>query len=66
MLQTIEILVSPRGETTLETKGFAGNSCRDASRHLEEALGNAHSERLTSEFYAQFTAVQQVQQDGAR
>ena len=30
----IEITVSPTGATTLETKGFAGSSCRDASEFL--------------------------------
>ena len=34
-MKTIEILVSPKGETTVTTKGFAGSSCRDASKFLE-------------------------------
>ena len=37
--QTIEIIVSPKGETTVTTKGFAGQSCRDASKFIEQALG---------------------------
>mgnify|MGYP002626826558 CR=1 FL=1 len=41
--RTIEIIVSPDGSTQIETKGFAGESCRDASRFLEESLGgNRH------------------------
>lgn len=47
----IEIIVSPKGQTRLETKGFAGNACRDASRLLEAALGKATSENLTAEFH---------------
>jgi hypothetical protein len=39
----IEIIVSPNGETKLETKGFAGASCQDASRFLEQALGQTTS-----------------------
>ena len=50
-MTTIEITVSPRGETKVETKVFTGASCRDASRFLEEALGRPTSERLTAAFY---------------
>ena len=47
----IEIVISPDGQSRVETRGFAGNPCREASRFLETALGEATSERLTSEFY---------------
>ena len=50
-MKTIEIIVSPKGETLVETKGFAGASCRDASRFLEQALGSSAAERLTAEFH---------------
>lgn len=52
MSKIIEITVSPKGETTLQTKGFTGESCRQASRQLETALGLRVTERLTSEFHA--------------
>jgi hypothetical protein len=61
----IEIIVSPQGETRLETKGFAGNSCREASRLLEQALGAKAKEQLTPEYYSQAATSQQVQQGGA-
>ena len=51
MNQTIEIIVSPNGQTQIETKGFAGPRCLEASRFLETALGKATSENRTSEFY---------------
>ena len=38
-MKVIEIVVDPKGQTILQTKGFAGPSCRDASRLLEAALG---------------------------
>ena len=47
----IEIIVSPKGETQVQTKGFAGSSCRDASRFIEEALGQCTGEQLTGEFH---------------
>jgi hypothetical protein len=51
MSQTIEIVVAPDGSTTIQTKGFAGSSCRDATRLLEQALGEVAEERLTPEFH---------------
>ena len=30
--QIIEVIVSPTGETQVQTKGFTGASCRDASQ----------------------------------
>lgn len=65
MNRTIEIIVSSQGETKLETKGFAGSTCREASRLLEQALGTTASEQLTPEFYAQASTPQQVQQGGS-
>jgi hypothetical protein len=50
-LKTIEIIVSPKGETSVQTKGFAGQSCRDASRAMEAALGQRTGEQLTAEFH---------------
>jgi len=47
----IEIVVSPQGETRLETKGFAGASCQEASRFIESALGEMLSDRPTAERY---------------
>ena len=51
MTQVIEVIVSPQGQTRVETKGFTGASCRLASRFLEEALGSRLSEQLTAEFH---------------
>ena len=61
MSQIIEITVSPQGQTKMQTKGFSGSSCRDASKFLEEALGQRTSEKLTSEFYASQDVTQQTQ-----
>ena len=48
---TIEIIVTPTGETTVQTKGFAGASCREASKFIEQALGQVCDETLTGEFH---------------
>ena len=54
-MKTIEIIISPSGESRVETKGFAGSACRDASRFLELALGKSASESLTAEFHEAHT-----------
>lgn len=51
MTKTITIIVKPNGQAIVQTKGFAGASCQDASRFLELALGNRSGDRLTPEFY---------------
>ena len=51
-MKTLEITVSPTGESHIETKGFTGGECREASQFLEQALGRVTSKRLTAEFYA--------------
>ena len=44
MSKVIEIIVSPKGETRVETKGFAGNECQQASEFIEQALGQRTGE----------------------
>ena len=50
-MRIIEIIVSPTGATTVETHGFTGAACQDASGFLEQALGARLSEVRTSAFY---------------
>ncbi len=52
-MTTIEITISPTGESKLQTKGFFGDSCQSASRGLENALGLRKSETLTSDYFQQ-------------
>ncbi len=48
-MRTIRIFISLQGEAIIETEGFAGDSCQDASRFIENALGKMLSDRLTAE-----------------
>ena len=57
-MKTIVIIVSPDGNTRLETNGFSGAGCRDASLAIERALGDKADEQLTPEFY-QSTSTEQ-------
>ena len=62
MARVIEVVVSPQGETTLQTKGYAGADCLRASKFLEQALGVASADRKTGEFYLTTPTEQHVQQ----
>ena len=62
MSRVIEVTVSPRGEVTVQTRGYAGADCLQASKFLEQALGAATADRKTGEFYQTAPAQQQVQQ----
>ena len=58
-MKTIDVIVSPDGSSRVETKGFAGSECRQASRFLEQALGQKHNEQLTADFYRNEVSQQQ-------
>ena len=64
MTKTIEIIVSPTGQTKIETKGFSGSACRDASRFLEEALGIKTEDLPTAELYSEPAEERQVAREG--
>ena len=58
----VRVIVGPRGETRVETKGFSGGECREASRFLEQALGQPVGEQFTAEFYQAQSTEQQIRQ----
>ena len=60
-MKTIEIIVTTDGRTSVQTLGFSGPFCRDASKFIEEALGERIAETRTAELY-QTQAVDQQQQ----
>ena len=62
MNRVIEMKVSPTGDVTVQTKGYAGAECQLASKFLEQALGVSISDNKTAEFYQAATAEQHVQQ----
>ena len=51
MSKTIEIIVAPNGQSRVETKGFTGSECRQASQFIERALGQQTDELLKAEFH---------------
>ena len=62
MSRIIEVTVSPIGEASVQTKGYAGSDCLQASKFLEQALGGVTSDRQTSEFFTSATTHQVVEQ----
>ncbi len=62
MPRIIEVIVSLQGEATVQTKGYAGSDCLQASRFVEQALGVVTTEHKTSEFFQSTSAEQKVQQ----
>ena len=61
-MKTIEVIVDKDGSTSVETKGFAGSECQQASRFLENALGQKTGERLAAEFFANTSIEQSARQ----
>ena len=62
MNRVIEVIVSPTGETSVQTKGYSGTDCLQVSKFLEQALGTRLSDTKTAEFYQAATNEQHVQQ----
>jgi hypothetical protein len=61
-MKIIEITVDAKGQTKVETRGFTGSECREASRFVEQALGSRTDEKLTPEFYQGQVTDQQLKQ----
>jgi Protein of unknown function (DUF2997) len=60
--KTIEIVVAPDGQTRVETRGFNGSECRQASQFIERALGRQTGESLKAEFYQTASSQEHVQE----
>jgi hypothetical protein len=61
-MKTIEITVDPAGQTKVETRVFSGGECRQASKFVEQALGQRTTESLTAEFHQGQVARQDLRQ----
>ena len=51
MKPTIEIIIAPTGEITIDAVGFKGADCEKATRFLEEALGVAGPKQKKPEYH---------------
>jgi hypothetical protein len=50
-MKTIEITVATDGTARVETRGFSGSGCQEASKFVERALGRTTHEALTAEYH---------------
>ena len=58
-MRVVEITVDSKGQSKVITRGFTGGECREASKFIEQALGQRIDEKLTADFYqAQSSEVQ--------
>jgi hypothetical protein len=62
MSRIIEVVISPTGEATVQTRGYSGNDCLRASKFLESALGVVTADRKTAEFYESTPIKEEIQQ----
>ncbi len=61
-MKIIEITVDTKGQTKVETRGFTGGECREASKFIEQALGQITDEKVTAEFFEIQTTDQPLKQ----
>lgn len=50
-MKTIEIIVSPIGDISIDAVGFKGADCEKATKFLEEALGIAGQKQKKPEYH---------------
>ncbi len=50
-MKTITLIISPDGKAKVETHGFDRQSCKDASKFIEQALGQKTAEQLKPEYF---------------
>ena len=60
-MKRVEIIVDAKGNSKVETKGFSGSECVEASKFVEQALGKETASRTTAEFYQSTTTQNQIE-----
>jgi len=59
MKPTIEIIVSPTGDISIDALGFTGADCEKATHYLEEALGVIKARARKPEYHQRQRSKQQ-------
>jgi hypothetical protein len=55
-VEEIIVKIKEDGTVVIDTNGFVGSACKEATKKLEEALGVVESETLKPEYYLQAEA----------
>lgn len=61
-MKEIIVKIQPDGKIVVQTKGYQGAECLDASKAIEEALGEVGETKYTTEFYEETVGVERVSQ----
>jgi len=61
-MKIIVITVDGKGQSKIQTLGFTGSECGEASKFIEQALGQHTDEKLTAEFYQTQSSDQRLKQ----
>ncbi len=51
MKKTVEIIVNPAGQLTINAAGFSGSDCEKATEFLEQALGQLSARQRKPEYH---------------
>ena len=50
-MKTIDVIIDTDGNIEVQTSGFSGPECKQATADLERALGTVTDDRVTSEYH---------------
>ena len=50
-MKTIDVIIDTDGNIEVQTTGFSGPECKQATADLERALGTVTDDRVTSEYH---------------
>jgi len=64
MSRSIEIIVSPHGDISIDAVNFKGADCEAATQFLEEALGTAGDRKRKPEYHQRQNTRQQQKLGG--
>jgi hypothetical protein len=64
MTKTIEVVVSPIGDISIDAVGFKGTDCDQATKFLEEALGTVAAKAKKPEYHQHRSATNQQKVGG--
>lgn len=59
-MKEIKVHIAKDGAVKIETSGFTGEACKDATKALEKALGTVDNRKYTDEYYTQNTATNRL------
>jgi len=64
MKRTIEIIISPSGEVSIDAIGFKGADCERATAYLQQALGAVATKMKKPEYHSSAISINQQKLEG--